>query len=601
MSRHHPYGGYDGPPRRGSGPHGPGPERTFRFERGGGRGGRGRGGGPPSRGGYNNFGAHSGPSPSPSPGYDGYGSGAPPYPGGGGGGGGDQFYNDYGPPPDNYDGYEDGPGRGPPPPRRRREREDQVHDSLIEQRIQRERPCRTLFIRNIKYETDSNHVRARFEEFGEIKSFYDLISSRGMVFVTYYDLRAAERTRERLQGAELAGRPIDVHYSLPRADEQNGRCDRDKNQGTLLVSLRNSPSGQPIDEHELRRKLQQFGDVKGIKSAGSPTDRYVEMYDTRSCEEAHDKLRHQPLQDGDMEIEFAWDIPDQPLPPGPIPRRHDTPPRDDFRGRGGRGRGGPGRGGRGRGGGFGGDRDFRDDMDPRGRDGWDSRDHDRRDMDPYNRDREPPPRPHHGGYNSGPPPPMPPQNYPMYPSSAPPPPPPQDDRLEQAKKVQQLLEALKGPGAAGAAPVPPTPAQAPAPVAPRQHMPPPPPAAGNPYYPPPPQAASYPSAPSYSQPAAAQYAGYTAPPPIPAPGPAPTQAPPPPAQSVAPTLPPNIMALLQAQQQVPTPPPAQMPQYPAAMNHTGYPPPTPAAMAPPVPANSASQVQQLMALLQKRA
>ena len=32
----------------------------------------------------------------------------------------------------------------------RRERDDKVHDSLIEERIGRERPCRTLFIRNIK-------------------------------------------------------------------------------------------------------------------------------------------------------------------------------------------------------------------------------------------------------------------------------------------------------------------------------------------------------------------------------------------------------------------------------------------------------------------
>ena len=32
----------------------------------------------------------------------------------------------------------------------RKERDDKVHDSIIEERIQRERPCRTLFIRNIK-------------------------------------------------------------------------------------------------------------------------------------------------------------------------------------------------------------------------------------------------------------------------------------------------------------------------------------------------------------------------------------------------------------------------------------------------------------------
>jgi hypothetical protein len=31
----------------------------------------------------------------------------------------------------------------------------------------------------------------------------------------------------------LTSRQIDVHYSLPRADEQTGRCDGDKNQVSL--------------------------------------------------------------------------------------------------------------------------------------------------------------------------------------------------------------------------------------------------------------------------------------------------------------------------------------------------------------------------------
>ena len=43
-------------------------------------------------------------------------------------------------------------GYGNRPQRRniRREKDDKLHDSIIEERIQRERPCRTLFIRNIK-------------------------------------------------------------------------------------------------------------------------------------------------------------------------------------------------------------------------------------------------------------------------------------------------------------------------------------------------------------------------------------------------------------------------------------------------------------------
>lgn len=37
----------------------------------------------------------------------------------------------------------------------------------------------------LQYETNSDDVRRQFEEHGEIKTFFDLISTRGMVFVTY--------------------------------------------------------------------------------------------------------------------------------------------------------------------------------------------------------------------------------------------------------------------------------------------------------------------------------------------------------------------------------------------------------------------------------
>jgi hypothetical protein len=77
---------------------------------------------------------------------------------------------------------------------------------------------------------------------------------------------------------------IDVHYSLPRDD--NLAKGGDKNQvwkgsvslalvlkpvssqelqGALLVTLRNS--NQIIDDGEVRRKFQQFGDVKSIRPA----------------------------------------------------------------------------------------------------------------------------------------------------------------------------------------------------------------------------------------------------------------------------------------------------------------------------------------------
>ncbi|KAF8578612.1 hypothetical protein K439DRAFT_1654783 [Ramaria rubella] len=627
MNRHHPYGGYDGPRRGGGSPQGPGPDRQARFGRnamrGGGRGGRGGAmpfydNGDYDDSGYNSpQGYHVNGTGHEDPFYfqgQGQQMGVPPpsfsSPGYGGyeqqqhSGYGGEFYEDKAQSPPRGQFGASARGKRPNP---RKERDDKVHDSLIEERIQRERPCRTLFIRNIKYETDSGDVRRRFEEHGEIKTFFDLIANRGMVFVTYYDLRAAERARDRLQGSEISGRPIDVHYSLPRGDEQQQECDRDKNQGTLLVTLRNSISGQPIDDTEVRRKFQQFGDVKSVKHVGDrPDQRYVELYDIRACEEAHDRLRHQGLQDGVMDIIFAWDVPDTPLPPGPFPPTKRAELRDRQGGHGGqgeheerpsRGRGG-GRGGRGGG---------------RGRDNFRDRDPRDRELDDWERDRAPSrddwgrdrgrryddmgagPSARGGRYDR--------DGDGYGPSNGPP-----DDRLEQAKKVQQLLAALKQPAAASPSHPPPIPPPAPQP--PRMPMPPPPMPPGaappmNSFYPPPPPGMQLPP---YMPPPPNPYPSYPPPPQQQQQQQAPSSSmsPVPPAGLPA-GLPPNLLALLQqaqqqAQQGPPPPPPGPQNQHQASPPMPYNLPQHQPAQAPPNPPLGLQnpQYQQLLAFMQSQ-
>ncbi|KAI0660559.1 hypothetical protein C8Q70DRAFT_59571 [Cubamyces menziesii] len=620
MNRHHPYGGpYDGPRRGGpAGNFGPGPDRSHRFDRGGaprGRGyGRGRGGNHGSYGGYGNTAPYDqGPPQGDMGGYNNYYQSGPPQ---------DQYYQNGnyaapapGPGPGQYNApdstggydqsfeYEDGQGqnynqggnngRFQKRPQRR-ERDDKVHDSIIEERIQRERPCRTLFIRNIKYETNSTDVRRLFEEHGEIKTFFDLIANRGMVFVTYYDLRAAERARDRLQGSEISGRPIDVHYSLPRDDHGKG-ADRQREQelqGTLLVTLRNSATNQPIDDEEVRRKFQQFGDVKSVRPAGDrPDQRFVEFYDTRASEEAHDRLRHQGLQDGVMEIVFAYSGTDDPR--GPSSPHHERDDRggfdrqrdwDEHPGRGRRG----GRGGRGRGRGYGGD-------DSGGRRDWNKdRDRSRPFEDEFGRAQ----RGGSGEFNSndryghkngsggygGPGPSSgygaPPANNYGQASTAPAEAADERERLEQAKKVQQLLAALKQPQSAGSAPPAAAPAAPPSAPPAMPQMPPAPPPPVNPYYsqPPmsmPPQASAYPpNAPP--APSANPYSSMPSHSSTPQPTQGTTPAPP------MAGLPPNILALLQ-----------QSTQSQQSPTQLGAPPPMPPYSMPPASALiSAQQSQQ---------
>lgn len=50
---------------------------------------------------------------------------------------------------------------------------------------ERERPSRTLFVRNISYEVTEEELRPIFEKYGEIKKFFNRVSKRGMAFITY--------------------------------------------------------------------------------------------------------------------------------------------------------------------------------------------------------------------------------------------------------------------------------------------------------------------------------------------------------------------------------------------------------------------------------
>lgn len=79
----------------------------------------------------------------------------------------------------------------------------------IESRVAREKPCRTLFVRNVQvsyltckwqgmrtvllthncqYTIPENEVRTMFEKFGEVKDVFNLIENRGMIFITFVSM-----------------------------------------------------------------------------------------------------------------------------------------------------------------------------------------------------------------------------------------------------------------------------------------------------------------------------------------------------------------------------------------------------------------------------
>jgi hypothetical protein len=57
---------------------------------------------------------------------------------------------------------------------------------------------------------------------------------------------------------------IDVHYSLPKDDDVTGPCNREKNNGTLLLTLK---SGRNLPIDEVGRVFSAYGEIKSIRPA----------------------------------------------------------------------------------------------------------------------------------------------------------------------------------------------------------------------------------------------------------------------------------------------------------------------------------------------
>ena len=120
-------------------------------------------------------------------------------------------------------------------------------------------PTRTLFVRDIAFETKIEEVEQIFKTFGEIKIAFDLIPRRGIAFITFFDLRDAERAKNTLTDLKFHGRPAEIHYSLPKEGDQS------KNQASLDVEY----EGPGLTEQELSDYMSKFGAVKNIKPDSS--------------------------------------------------------------------------------------------------------------------------------------------------------------------------------------------------------------------------------------------------------------------------------------------------------------------------------------------
>ncbi|ORX44032.1 hypothetical protein DM01DRAFT_1195411 [Hesseltinella vesiculosa] len=178
---------------------------------------------------------------------------------------------------------------------------------------QNEKPSRSLFIRNIAYDTKADHILDLFRPYGDIKDTYDQIAGRGILFIHFFDIRASEQAKRDAADRLVGDRPLDVHFSVPKDDIRVIKCDQTKNQGTLLLSLNGSQD--ILVDKELYEEFQQFGDIKVIrtpnfkKASGSTAkwQRFIEFFDSRAAVDAAKANQGKEYKGGIWDVQYFWD------------------------------------------------------------------------------------------------------------------------------------------------------------------------------------------------------------------------------------------------------------------------------------------------------
>ncbi|ODN79511.1 hypothetical protein L202_03477 [Cryptococcus amylolentus CBS 6039] len=205
----------------------------------------------------------------------------------------------------------------------------------IEERINQERPCRTLFVRSIHFDSDPEDLREQFEAYGPIQNFFEMVKKRGMIFVTFFDSRAAERARDGMHGMKVNRRPIDVHYSLPRPEEIATACSADKNQGSILI-VAHPP--RPLNLSDVRRMAERYGDIKDVERGHRPSEVVVEYFDSRGAILLQQQMNRQVFMGIELELRHIWDKVGNNVPPPPVSERvprtshaHDHQAREPLR------------------------------------------------------------------------------------------------------------------------------------------------------------------------------------------------------------------------------------------------------------------------------
>jgi RNA recognition motif-containing protein len=141
-------------------------------------------------------------------------------------------------------------------------------------------PIHTVFVRNLASEVTDSDLKTMAEEFGPTSSVFSLANRRGIGFVTFYDLRDAERCVNGLECRTVHNREIHTSYAY----SPPGNSPRDPRATCATITV-NSPDVS-IGEGDIATAFAKYGEIKAILKGDEATSWTVKYFDLRAARKA---------------------------------------------------------------------------------------------------------------------------------------------------------------------------------------------------------------------------------------------------------------------------------------------------------------------------
>lgn len=147
-------------------------------------------------------------------------------------------------------------------------------------------PIHTVFLRNLNFDITKEELESIASEFGEVAAVYSRASKRGIAFITFYDLRDAQKAVNQLENRNVHGRELHTSYAYSPPD--HAKRDLSQNCSTITVTVPITEEDENIDIklNQIEAEFSQFGEIRLAENGKNNNQFIIRYYDLRGARKA---------------------------------------------------------------------------------------------------------------------------------------------------------------------------------------------------------------------------------------------------------------------------------------------------------------------------